>query len=96
MKLTNSQLNDIIIQYVDRIVNNMDIHDLQDYVTESMCYDLCKLDENELEETIARNYDYNLFKELADNVITESIQQQRQLEEENYQQSPYNLIPSRY
>ena len=96
MKLTNSQLNDIIVQYVQRIVENMNITDLEDYVTETMQDSLCKLGQEELEETIATQYDINLFKELADNVITESIQQQRQLEEENYQQSPYNLIPSRY
>jgi len=96
MKLTNSQLNDIIEQYVEIIVDTMDTKTLVAYVTESMQYDLCKLTEEELEETIVRNYDYNLFKELADNAITESIQQQRQLEEENYQQSPYQSIPSRY
>ena len=96
MKLTKSQLNDIIEQYVEIIVDNMDIKLMQEFITETMQDSLCKLGQEELEETIATQYDMNLFKELADNVITESIQQQRQLEEENYQQSPYNLIPSRY
>jgi len=84
MKLTKSQLNDIIEQYVTIIVDNMDIKLMQEFITETMQDSLCKLGQEELEETITTQYDMNLFKELADNVINEDIN------------NSYQSIPSRY
>tara|TARA_B100001996_G_scaffold24916_1_gene19287 strand:+ start:141 stop:395 length:255 start_codon:yes stop_codon:yes gene_type:complete len=84
MKLTKSQLNDIIEQYVEIIVDGMDTKCLVAYVTTTMQDSLCKLGQEELEETIATQYDMNLFKELADNVINEDIT------------NAYKSIPSRY
>ena len=49
MKLTKSQLNDIIEQYVEIIVDNMDIKLMQEFITETMQDSLCKLGQEELE-----------------------------------------------
>tara|TARA_B100000427_G_scaffold290604_1_gene266935 strand:- start:313 stop:567 length:255 start_codon:yes stop_codon:yes gene_type:complete len=84
MKLTKSQLNDIIEQYVEIIVDGMDTKCLVAYVTTTMQDSLCKLGQEELEETITKQYDMNLFKELADNTI------------HNVSTTDYKSIPSRY
>ena len=84
MKLTKTQLNDIIQQYVDVVVDGMDLDDLVAYVTQTMKNSLCKLPQEELEETITTQYDMNLFKELADNTI------------HNVSTTDYKSIPSRY
>ena len=84
MKLTKTQLNDIIQQYVDVVVDGMDLDDLVSYVTQTMKNSLCKLPQEELEETITTQYDMNLFKELADNTI------------HNVSTTDYTSIPSRY
>lgn len=84
MKLTKTQLNDIIQQYVDVVVDGMDLDDLVAYVTQTMKNSLCKLPREELEETITTQYDMNLFKELADNTI------------HNVSTTDYKSIPSRY
>ena len=84
MKLSNSEVNDIIEQYVELIVDGMDTKCLVAYVTTTMQDSLCKLGQEELEETITKQYDMNLFKELADNVINEDIN------------NSYQSIPSRY
>ena len=84
MKLTKPQLNDIIEQYVHIIVDGMNVDDLVAYVTQTMKNSLCKLPQEELEETITTQYDMNLFKELADNTI------------HNVSTTDYKSIPSRY
>ena len=84
MKLTKPQLNDIIEQYVHIVVDGMDLDDLVAYVTQTMKNSLCKLPQEELEETITTQYDMNLFKELADNTI------------HNVSTTDYKSIPSRY
>ena len=84
MKLTKLQLNDIIEQYVHIIVDGMNEDDLVAYVTQTMKNSLCKLPQEELEETITTQYDMNLFKELADNTI------------HNVSTTDYKSIPSRY
>tara|TARA_B100000482_G_scaffold70076_1_gene49218 strand:+ start:391 stop:645 length:255 start_codon:yes stop_codon:yes gene_type:complete len=84
MKLTKTQLNDIIEQYVHIVVDGMDLDDLVSYVTQTMKNSLCKLPQEELEETITTQYDMNLFKELADNTI------------HNVSTTDYKSIPSRY
>tara|TARA_Y100000739_G_C20351662_1_gene348042 strand:- start:159 stop:413 length:255 start_codon:yes stop_codon:yes gene_type:complete len=84
MKLTKTQLNDIIEQYVHIVVDGMDLDDLVSYVTQTMKNSLCKLPREELEETITTQYDMNLFKELADNTI------------HNVSTTDYKSIPSRY
>ena len=84
MKLTKTQLNDIIEQYVHIVVDGMDLDDLVAYVTQTMKNSLCKLPQEELEETITTQYDMNLFKELADNTI------------HNVSTTDYKSIPSRY
>ena len=84
MKLTKAQLNDIIEQYVEIIVDGMDTKDMQEFITQTMQDSLCKLPQEELEETITTQYDMNLFKELADNTI------------HSVTTTPYQSIPSRY
>ena len=84
MILTKTQLNDIIEQYVHIIVDGMNEDDLVAYVTQTMKNSLCKLPQEELEETITTQYDINLFKELADNTI------------HNVSTTDYKSIPSRY
>jgi len=68
--LTDSQKSELISQFVELIVDNMDTKTLVEYVTDDLehFYEN-KCDDNELKEFID-NHDENLFNELIDNVTT--------------------------
>ena len=84
MKLTAQQLSDTITAYCDHLTNNMTREDLVKFITSNMLHSLLYLSREELEETIATQYDMNLFKELALNTI------------HNVTTTDYKSIPSRY
>ena len=71
MKNLNSQQKDELIeQYVDLIVDSMDIKDLVSYVTHDMTEYLEKLTDRELEDEIVYTNEQELYDELVDNVTS--------------------------
>ncbi len=72
MKLTNEQRDELIEQYVELVVDNMDTKTLVQYVTDDLteCYENCS--DVELREFID-NYDEELYDELVDNVTEEEV-----------------------
>ena len=70
--LTSTQRSELIEQFVELVVDNMDTKTLVQYVTDDLtdCYDKCS--DNELKEFVD-NYDEDLFDELIDNVTTNTI-----------------------
>ena len=87
-QLTSDQQNDIIDQYVELIVDNMDTKDLVRYAQEQLTDYFSKLSPIEVKEDIDC-YQEDLYYELVDNILTDDIAQQ--LDTTN----PYNL-PSRF
>jgi len=87
-QLTSDQQNDIIEQYVELIVDNMDTKDLVRYAQEQLTDYFSKLSPIEVKEDIDC-YQEDLYYELLDNIQTNDIAQQ--LDTTN----PYNL-PSRF
>ena len=66
-QLNSAQRDELIEQFVELVVDNMDTKTLAQYVTDDLtdCYDKCS--DNELKEFVD-NYDEDLFEELVDNV----------------------------
>ena len=67
LTLTESLKNDIIEQYVEMVVDNMDTKDLMRYAIDGITEYLVTLSDSELKEEVS-NYDEELFDELVDNV----------------------------
>ena len=88
-QLTSDQQNDIIEQYVELIVDNMDTKDLVRYAQEQLTDYFTKLSQHELKEDIDC-YNEELYSELVDNIQINDITEQ--LDTTN----PYQSIPSRY
>ena len=65
--LTDSQKNDVIEQYVEMVVDNMDTKDLMRYAIDGITEYLVTLSISELKDEVS-NYDEELFDELVDNV----------------------------
>ena len=86
--LNRQQLDDVIEQYVECIVDNMDTKDLVRYAQEQLTDYFSKLSPIEVKEDIDC-YQEDLYYELVDNILTDDIAQQ--LDTTN----PYNL-PSRF
>ena len=72
VQLTSTQKEDLVEQFVELVVDNMDTKTLVQYVTDDLtdCYDKCS--DVELKEFVD-NYDEDLFEELVDNVTTNTI-----------------------
>ena len=67
--LTNDQFGEIIQQYVEIIVDNMDRKTMEEWITDELIFQYGKLTDSELKERIDC-YDENLFDELVNNVTT--------------------------
>ena len=73
-KLTSAQRNELIEQYVDIVVDNMDRKILEEFVTEQLQYNFRNdYTDDELREEI-NNCDDELYDELVDNVITQTTE----------------------
>ena len=72
MPLTNTQRYELIEQFVELVVDGMDIKDLVMYVSDNLTeyYDDCS--DVELKEFVD-NYDEDLYDELVDNVTNETV-----------------------
>ena len=72
LTLTDLQKNDIIEQYVELVVDNMDTKDLMRYAIDGITEYLVTLSDSELKDEVS-NYDDELFDELVDNVTNETF-----------------------
>ena len=66
-ELTEHQKSELIEQYVELVVDNMDTKDLMRYAMDSITEYIVTLSDSELKEEVG-NYDEELYDELVDNV----------------------------
>jgi|TARA_B100000131_G_scaffold263341_1_gene260130 hypothetical protein len=66
--LTVSQLNDIGMQYANRVVDSMTRKEMEQMIFEQIALDTCKLNEDELEDKV-NNYELGLYDELVNQTI---------------------------
>ena len=71
--LTSEQRDQLIEQFVEIQVDNMDTQTLVEFVTDILIDDYSKFDDNELEERIIIYDDGELYDELVENVTTDTI-----------------------
>ena len=71
-ELNSSQRDELIEQYVELVVDNMDTKSLVQFVTEELANYYDQLSDSELKEDVD-NYDEDLFEELVDNVTNETV-----------------------
>ena len=66
-QLNQSQRDELIEQYVELVVDNMDTKDLMRYAIDGITEYIVTLTDSELKEEVG-NFDEGLFDELVDNV----------------------------
>ena len=66
--LTVSQLNDIGMQYANRVVDSMTRKEMEQMIFEQIALDTCKLNEDELEDKV-NSYELGLYDELVNQTI---------------------------
>jgi len=69
VQLTNEQRNELIEQYVELIVDNMETKDLMRYAIDGITEYVDQLSDVELREEVG-NYDEELYDELVDNIVS--------------------------
>ena len=67
-QLTSAQRDELIEQYVELVVDNMDTKSLVQFVSEELTDYYDKLTDNELKEQIINTHEEELYDELVDNV----------------------------
>ena len=74
--LNNDQFGELVQQFVELQVDNMDTQTLVEFVTDMLVNDYSNFNDDELKERI-NCYDDNdgLYEELVDNVTTQTINQ---------------------
>ena len=70
-ELTNDQFGDLVAQFVELQVDNMDTKTLVEWVTDELIYQYGKLTPEELKERVDCFNDDGLYDELVDNVTSE-------------------------
>ena len=74
VQLTSIQHNQLVEEYVELVVDNMDRKILEEFVTEQLQYNFRNdYTDDELREEI-NNCDAELYDELVDNVITQTTE----------------------
>ena len=68
--LTNAQRSELIEQYVELIVDNMETKDLMRYAIDGITEYVDQLSDVELREEVG-NYDEELYDELVDNIVSD-------------------------
>jgi len=72
--LTSAQKDELIEQYVEIVVDNMDWKTLAQFVTDTLTDDYNKLSDSELKDEIKCTFDDEIYDELVDNIVnTDSI-----------------------
>ena len=72
MEVTSLQRDELIEQYVELQVDNMDTKTMAEWITDILVNDYNKLTDSELKERVDC-YDDELYDELVDNVTNETV-----------------------
>ena len=72
MTLTDLQRDELIKQYVEIVVDNMDRKTMEEWITDELIFQYGKLTNEELKERVDC-FDEELFDELVDNVTNETF-----------------------
>ena len=72
-KLNDAQRDELISQYCELVVDNMDMDSLVQYAQEQLANYFDKLSDIELKEDIDNYCDDGLYDELVDNVTEETV-----------------------
>ena len=94
--LTSTQRDELIEQFVEIQLDNMDTQSLYELASEYVTNSFDGLTDSEIKERIQSLYDEELYDELVDNVTQQYPKQLNTFEKERENTSPYNKIPSRY
>ena len=70
--LTSAQRDELIKQYVELVVDNMDIKTMMQYITDDLRCHFESVSLHELKDEVD-NFDEELFDELVDNVTNETV-----------------------
>jgi len=70
--LTNAQRDDLISQFVEIQLDNMDTQSLYELASEYVTQSFDRLTDSEIKERVESLYDAELYDELVDNVTTET------------------------
>ena len=73
--LTDKQRNGLIEQYVELVIDNMDIKTMTQVITEQLTDTYQDYSIEELQTQIEVTHDEELYKELVDNVINPNIEE---------------------
>ena len=76
-ELTSAQRDELIEQYVEIVVDNMDTKTMAEWITDILVNDYDKLTDSELKERVDC-YDEELYDELVDNVTQQYPKQLNQ------------------
>ena len=68
IKLTSAQRDQLIEQFVEIQVDNMDTQTLVEFVTDLLIDEYSKFTDSEIKERIESLYDEELYEELVDNI----------------------------
>ena len=68
MTLTNDQFGELVQHFVEIQVENMDIHTMEEWITDELIYQYGKLTPEELKERVDCYDEDWLYEELVDNV----------------------------
>ena len=70
-ELTNDQFGELVAQFVEIQVDNMDTQTMVEWITDELIYQYGKLTPEELKERVECFNDDDLYDELVDNVTSE-------------------------
>ena len=74
VQLNNDQFGELIQQFVEIQVDNMELKDMIEWITDELIYQYGKLTPEEIKERIESLYDEELYDELVDNVTNETAE----------------------
>ena len=72
INLTNDQFGELVQQFVELQVDNMDTKTMMEWITDELIFQYGKLSKEELKERVD-TFDEGLFEELVDNVTNETV-----------------------
>ena len=73
--LNNDQQDKLIQQYVEIVVDNMDVKSMMQFITDTLKDEYNDYSDDELKCQIECTHDEELYEELVDNVTSETITQ---------------------
>ena len=71
--LTNAQKDKLIEQYVELVVDNMDVKSMMQFITDTLKDEYNDYSDDELKCQIECSHDEELYDELVDNVTNETV-----------------------